>query len=287
MLDELCPAGAGWDESMKLDRFRSANRAHWNDKAEFNLKTWDVDGFVADPGKLSMMVEADRHELGEVRGKSLIHLQCHFGLDTLSWARLGAEVTGVDFAPGAIAAAIGLAERAGLCARFVETDVYRTPAVVPEQFDIVYTSGGVLCWLPDIRAWARVVSELLAPEGTFYIHEAHPVLWALDDERADDELVIGRPYFETPQPKRWDDDPIWDEQRPRLRHMTCYEWSHGLGEIVTALIDAGLAIKSLREHQRCLWQPLRFMVQDEHGWWRLPHGPERLPLMYSIRASTV
>jgi SAM-dependent methyltransferase len=270
---------------MTLDRFRAANRTHWDEKAGFNLKTWDVDGFVVDPSKLSMMVEADRHELGEVRGKSLLHLQCHFGLDTLSWARLGAEATGVDFAPVAVAAANDLAGRAGLRARFVETDVCRTPVVVPETFDVVYTGGGALCWLPDVRRWAGVVSRLLKPGGILFLHEAHPVLWALEDERADDELVIGRPYFETPQPKRWDDDPLWDEQRPRLRHMTCYEWSHGLGEIVTALIDAGLAIQSLKEHQRCLWQPLRVMVQDDQGWWRLPDGAERLPLMYSIRAS--
>ncbi|MGH6903177.1 MAG: class I SAM-dependent methyltransferase [Geminicoccaceae bacterium] len=270
---------------MTLDRFRSANRIHWNERAEFNLRTWDVEGFLADPGRLSKMVEADRHEVGEVRGRSLIHLQCHFGLDTLSWARLGAEVTGVDFAPGAIAAAIDLAKRAGLHARFVEADVYRTPAAVRDAFDIVYTSGGVLCWLPDISGWASVVSELLKPGGTFYIHEAHPVLWALEDERADDQLVIGRPYFATLQPKRWDDDPLWDEGRPRLPHMTCYEWSHGLGEIVSALIDCGLTIRSLKEHRRCLWQPLRFMVPDSQGWWRLPEGSERLPLMYSIRAS--
>jgi SAM-dependent methyltransferase len=269
----------------KLDRFRSANRAHWNDKAEFNLRTWDVQAFLADPGKLTTMVEFDRHEVGEVRGKSLIHLQCHFGLDTLSWARLGAEVTGVDFAPHAIAAATLLAERAALAARFVEADVYRTPAVVRARFDIVYTGGGALCWLADIDGWARVVSELLRPGGTLYIHEAHPVLWALQDERADDQLVIGLPYFATSQPKRWDDDPLWDEQRPRLPHMTCYVWSHGLGEIVSALIECGLAIRSLQEHRRCLWQALRFMVQDADGWWRLPDGPERLPLMYSLRAS--
>jgi SAM-dependent methyltransferase len=270
---------------MTVDRFRAANRAHWNDKAEFNLKTWDVDAFLADAGKLTTMVEADRHELGEVRGRSLIHLQCHFGLDTLSWARLGAEVTGVDFAARAIAAAIELAERAGLRARFVEADLYATPTVVPEAFDIVYTGGGALCWLPDIRAWAGVVSGLLKPGGTFYLHEAHPVLWALEDERADDALVIGRPYFETSQPKRWDDEPLWDEARAQLTHMTCYEWSHGLGEIVSALLDAGLTIESLKEHRRCLWQALRFMVQDDAGWWRLPEGAERLPLMYSIRAS--
>jgi SAM-dependent methyltransferase len=181
---------------MKLDRFRTANRIHWDERAEFHLKTWDVEAFLADPDKLTTIVEADRHEVGDVRGRSLIHLQCHFGLDTLSWARLGAEVTGVDSSARGIEAAIDLAKRAGLSARFVATDLYQTPAVVPETFDIVYTSGGVLCWLPDIRGWASVVSRLLRPGGIFYIHEAHPILWALEDERADEQLVIGLPYFE-------------------------------------------------------------------------------------------
>jgi SAM-dependent methyltransferase len=258
---------------------------YWDERVDLNLKSWDVDRFLAEPGRLTTIVDADRRAVGDVRGKSLVHLQCHFGLDTLAWARLGAAATGVDFSPRAIAVAHDLAERAGLRARFVEADLYQMPAVLREAFDVVYTSGGVLCWLPDIGDWAKVVGALLKPGGVFYIREAHPVLWALEDERDDEQLVICLPYFETAEPKRWDDDPPWDEGRSKLANTIQYNWAHGLGEIVTALVEAGLTIQMLREHQECLWQALHFMVQGDDGWWRLPHGPERLPLMYSIRAT--
>jgi SAM-dependent methyltransferase len=264
------------------EAFGAANRDYWDGKARYNVASWDVDGFVADPKRLTRIVAADRAALGDVRGRSLLHLQCHFGMDTLAWARLGAEVTGVDFSPHAIASAIELAARTGLPARFVEADLYATPGLLREAFDIVYTGGGALCWLPDIRDWAQVVARMLRPGGTFYIREAHPVLWSLEDERADRQLVIGRPYFEVAQPMRWDAEVIWNKEAPEV--TTHYEWNHGLGEIVAALIEAGLVIETLCEHQTCLWQALAFMVEDEDGWWRLPDGPERLPLMYSIRA---
>jgi SAM-dependent methyltransferase len=262
--------------------FGSANRDYWDGKATFNFATWDVDAFVADPAGLTRIVAADREALGDVRGKSLLHLQCHFGMDTLAWARLGAAVTGVDFSPRAIASAIQLAARAGLAARFVEADLYAAPHVLPETFDVVYTGGGALCWLPDIRRWAEVVCRLLRPGGTFYIREAHPVLWSLEDERDDAQLVIGRPYFEVAQPIRWDAEPVWAKDAPEVTPH--YEWNHGLGEIVGALIGAGLTIEAFREHQTCLWQALPFMTLDNDGWWRLPDRPDRLPLMYSIRA---
>ena len=263
------------------ESFESANRVYWDDKAAFNLAHWDIDGFVADPARLGMMVVADRDLVGDVRGKSLLHLQCHFGLDTLSWARLGAAVTGVDFSPRAIAIATDLAARAGLDARFVEADLYAVPDLLEQTFEVVYTGGGALCWLPDIRRWGEVAARMLAPGGTFYIREAHPMLWALEDERADPLLVVERPYFEQAQPTRWDSEPIWQDA-PAV--PPSYEWHHGLGEVLSALIDAGLVIELVREHRTCLWQALPFMVEDEDGWWRLPDRPERLPLMYSIRA---
>lgn len=267
---------------MAIGRFGATNRDYWDGEVDRNLKSWDVDAFLSDRSRLTRIVAADREALGDVEGKSLIHLQCHFGLDTLAWARLGAEVTGVDFSPRAIATAIDLAQRDGARVRFIEADLYETPRVVPERFDFVYTSGGVLCWLPDIRRWADVVSRLLKPGGVFYIREAHPILWSLEDEREDEQLVIGLPYFEMSEPKRWDGAPAWDKER--TGPATHYVWQHGLGEIVTSLIEAGLTVQFLNEHRTCLWQALHFMVQDEDGWWRLPDRPERLPLMYSIRA---
>jgi SAM-dependent methyltransferase len=217
------------------------------------------------------------------RYRSLLHLQCHFGFDTLSWARLGARATGVDFSPRAIAIATQLAART-LDARFVEADLYAVPEVIGERFEVVYTGGGALCWLSDIRRWGAVVARMLAPGGVFCIREAHPMLCALEDERTDPLLVVERPYFELAEPTRWDSEPNC-QNAPAV--PTCYEWHHGLGEVVSALIDAGLAIELLHEHQTCLWQALPFMIEDEDGWWRLPDRPERLPLMYSIRARKV
>jgi SAM-dependent methyltransferase len=147
---------------MTLDRFRSIaiTGTAW---ARFNVASWGIDAFVADPSRLTRIVAADRDELGDVRGRSLLHLQCHFGMDTLAWARLGAAVTGVDFSPHAIAHAVDIAARTGLAARFLEADVYATPGMLPEAFDVVYTGGGALCWLPDIRGWAQVVGRMLRP----------------------------------------------------------------------------------------------------------------------------
>ena len=176
--------------------YGAANRDYWDGKASFNVASWDIESFLADPARLTRIVAADREALGEVRGRSLLHLQCHFGMDTLAWARLGAVVTGVDFSPRAIASATDLAARTGLAARFVEADLYATPDVLPETFEVVYTGGGALCWLPDIRGWGEVVARMLRPGGTFYMREAHPVLWSLEDERDDPQLVIDRPYFE-------------------------------------------------------------------------------------------
>ena len=134
--------------------YGAANRDYWDGKASFNVASWDIESFLADPARLTRIVAADREAVGDVRGRSLLHLQCHFGMDTLAWARLGALVTGVDFSPRAIASATDLAARTGLAARFVEADLYATPDVLRETFDIVYTGGGALCWLPDIRGWA-------------------------------------------------------------------------------------------------------------------------------------
>ncbi len=183
-----------------MDEFRRANRENWDDRVAIHWGPdgYDAPGFIADPSRISATVETDRHVLGDVAGKRLLHLQCHFGKDTLSWARLGAEVTGIDFSPKAIAAARRLAADSGTAGRFVESELYAAPSVLDERFDIVYTGVGALNWLPDIRGWAGVVDHFLAPGSTFYMREGHPVLWSIDDERDDELLVVGHPYFEGP-----------------------------------------------------------------------------------------
>lgn len=284
---------------MEQDAYVEANRANWNDRVAIHLasRSYDVEGFLAGRSSLS---EVDLREVGDVQGKTLLHLQCHFGMDTLSWARAGARVTGVDFAPAAIEAAHTLATRAGLEARFLEANVYDAAAALAgERFDVVFTGVGALCWLPDITAWARVAGTLVKPGGFLYVREGHPVLWALDAERTDGALVLAYPYFEMAQPTGWNDGVTYTDNPAGLavEHVHSYEWNHGLGEIVTALIDAGMQIDFVHEWDTCDWQALPWMVpvEDASGRetaaeyssgrrWRLPDGRERVPLMYSLRA---
>ena len=270
---------------MPLDPHREANWLNWEDRVPIHLKAPEYEDFTSNPRKISRVVEFDSEELGDVRGKSLLHLQCHIGRDTLSWARLGASVTGVDFSPRAIEAARKLSEASGVPGRFIEAELYDAPAVLTEEFDIVYTGVGAICWLPDIRRWADVVAGFLKPGGVFYIREGHPVMWSLDDLREDEQLVIRFPYFETAEPMRFDDeDTTYMGDGSKLDHTTIYTWNHGLGEIVSALIDVGLRIESFKEYQFCEWQARPTMQQGDDGHWRLPEHSERLPLMYSLRA---
>ena len=270
---------------MPLDSHREANRLNWDDRVPIHLTSQKYEDFKSDPQKLSRVVEFDRAELGDVHGKSLLHLQCHIGRDTLSWAKLGATVTGVDFSPRAVEAARKLSEASGVPGRFIESELYDAPTVLNDEFDIVYTGVGAICWLPDIRRWAEVVAGFLKPGGVFYIREGHPVMWALDDQREDEALVIGFPYFETAEPMRFDDeDTTYEGDGTKLDHHTIYTWNHGLGEIVSALLDVGLRIESLKEYRYCDWQALPTMQLSDDGRWRLPKNAERLPLMYSLRA---
>ena len=268
---------------MAIDDRLRANRASWDERVPIHVGSdfYDAEAFKAGGSKLDAI---DVEQMGDVRGKSLLHLQCHFGLDTLSWARLGATVTGVDFSAPAIAAARKLSEESGVPGLFVEAELYDTPESLKEEFDIVFTGCGALCWLPDIRRWAEVVARCLKPGGVFYIREGHPVLWSLDDEETDGVIRIRFPYFEQERANRWEDPLDYADEKARLSNAVTYEWNHGMGEIVTALIDTGLRIDFLREHRFCDWKALPQMVRGEDGFWRLPEGEERVPLMYSIRA---
>ena len=265
-----------------MERFFEANRAHWDEATPIHVRSafYDVPAFKA--GKTSLHpIEID--ELGDVRGKTLLHLMCHFGLDTLSWARAGALVTGVDFSSEALARARGLAKELGIPAHFVETNIYELPSVLEEQFDIVFTSYGVLCWLPDLPEWARIVAGSLRPGGVFHMVEDHPnATLVVQNDEADFRLLPG--YVPGAGPLYSEGGEDYAEPEIELATST-YEWSHQLGDVVNALSGAGLRIDWLHEHEGMVWRRFKSMARDEDGWWRLPSPFDRIPLTFSLMAT--
>jgi len=262
------------------DEWFATNRAMWNELVSLHVESefYDVERFLAGASTLR---DFDLEDLGDVPGRTLVHPQCHFGLDTLSWARRGARVTGLDFSGPAVAAARALAERAGIEAEFVEANVYdAVEALGGRRFDIVYTGLGALNWLPDVDGWARVMAALLAPGGTFYLAEFHPFCWVFGD----DDLTVTYPYFDK-GPNEWDEQGSYAAPDATLENTRTYEWTHPLGEVVTALIRAGLRIELFREHDYILSRQWPFLEQTERGVYRLPSDIPSLPLMYSVRAS--
>lgn len=261
--------------------WRALNRANWDSRVPVHLASsfYDVAGFRAGASTLWWFEVA---EVGPVAGRSLVHLQCHIGLDTLSWARRGALVSGLDFSAPAISAASSLAASLGLPAEFVVADVYDAVAAFGgRRFDIVYTGIGALCWLPDVAGWARVVAGLLAPGGFVYLAEAHPFAQILDSEAAG--LVVGRDYFDVaPQV---DECPYTYTDGPALSHPRQVEFQHRLGEIVTSLAGAGLRIEFVHEHDFDVGERFDSLERREDGTFGLPPGQPRVPLMYSLRAS--
>jgi len=268
--------------------YRDFNRASWDERAPAHAASpgYAIERFVADSSFISDVVRFDLPRLGDLTGQRGVHLQCHIGTDTLSLARLGAQMTGVDFSPAALAEARQLAARLGLAVDFVQSDVYDAPtALTASDFDFVFTGIGALCWLPDVRRWARTVSALLRPGGRLFIREGHPVLWSLDDMRQDGLLVIDFPYFERTEPMVFDYPGTYVETDVTFEHNVTHEWNHGLGEIVTALLDAGMQITALEEHDSVPWEALPGMMQrDEQGEWRLAERPWRLPHSYTLQA---
>lgn len=263
----------------------AANRSLWDawTRVHETGDFYDLDGFRAGGVRLRPY---EIELVGDVRGKSLLHLQCHFGIDTLSWARLGARVTGADLSPASIELASRLAVELGFPeARFVVSNLYDLPANLDEQFDVVYTSRGVLGWLPDIRGWAAVVARFLAPGGTFFITEIHPVAQAFENEGVGPgELQLAYPYWEHAEPLVFPVKGSYADPDADVGEQTEYGWDHGLGEIVTALIDSGLLIELLVEHPFLDWK-LDFLEEGEPGRFALPAGMRgELPLMFSLRA---
>lgn len=265
-----------------MDEYTSANRAKWEDRVPIHLASafYDIEGWLAqERGPRPWELEA----LGDVRGLDLVHLQCHFGLDTLQLARAGARVTGVDFSPTAIAHARDLAERSGLADRatFVEADVLRaSDELSREAFDIVYVSLGSLCWLPSVERWAAQVEALLRPAGRLYLHDSHPLAWAL----ADDELRIEHTYFEEEEPYVDDSGLTYADGDARLDNTRSYEWNHSLGEIISAVVAHGLVVDGLMEHDWTVWPRFPWLVETDDGRWATPPGEPRAALSFTLVA---
>jgi len=262
-----------------------ANRSLWEVWTPIHAAGdfYDLEGFKAG-GVRIRPYEIDL--VGDVTGKSLLHLQCHFGIDTLSWARLGAKVTGADISPAAVQLARSLAVELGFPeSRFIESNLYDLPSAIEGQFDVVYTSRGVLGWLPDIRAWAQVVARFVAPGGIFFITEAHPVMNVFENDGvAAGELQLTYPYWEHEAPLTFPVTGSYADPDADVGDEIEHSWDHGLGEIVTALIEAGLVVERLVEHPFLDWK-VDFLVDDGAGRWVLPSdaGGE-LPLMFSVLA---
>lgn len=265
----------------------AVNLANWNSRVPHHVKAYGLERFRDDPAYLSGVVRFDLPRLGSIEGLDVVHLQCHIGTDTLSLARLGARsVTGVDFSAPALAVASELATACGATIAYVESELYEAvDALGGSDFDLVYTGIGALCWLPDIRCWAEVVSALLRPGGRLFMRERHPVLWALSDPRADGLIVIEYPYFET-DGVHFSETSSYVEHDEPLESPNIVCFNHGLAQVITALIDAGVQLTAIEEHDTVPWNPLEDAMEDTGGGeYRLRYKPERLPVTYTLQAT--
>ena len=256
------------------------NRANWDARVQIHAASefYDVAGFVAGRDTIRPFEAA---EVGDVAGRTLLHLQCHMGMDTLSWARRGATVTGLDFSRPAVEQAVALAARIGAdTARFVVSDVYDAAAALDGAvFDVVYTGLGALCWLPDLDRWARVVASLVAPGGFAYLAEFHPFV----DIVADDGRTISGDYFGA-APRIWDEPTTYTDQNADVAATVSVDWTHSVASVVSALAAAGLRLEFLHERDFTFFQHLPTLVERDRVW-RMPEGGGRIPLIYSLRAA--
>jgi SAM-dependent methyltransferase len=273
-------------EAAVLDEFLRANLASWDESVALHVASelYDVEGFKGGRSSLSVI---EREELGPRvhDGTRLLHLQCHFGLDTLSWARRGAVVTGVDFSGEAIATARTLADDVGLSARatFVLSDIESLPAALQGSFDVVYASWGALIWLSDLERWAQVVAHYLAPGGVLYLAEFHPYVFLLADDATPESLRIGYPYFQYGTPQRFDEEGDYADPGARPKHTVTYEWNHGFSEIIDPLLRSGLRLEFLHELPYTVpGLPFTFLERCDDGLLRVRGHHDDVPLSFSL-----
>ncbi|MBX2877945.1 MAG: class I SAM-dependent methyltransferase [Saprospiraceae bacterium] len=258
--------------------YLSLNKSCWNERTDvhFQSKTYDVENFIQGGNALNSI---ELELLGDIKGKKVLHLQCHFGKDTISLSRLGAEATGIDFSENAIARAQELAQQTQSNTRFILSDVYGLPAVLEEKFDIVFTSYGTIGWLPDVKQWAEVVSHFLKPGGEFIFAEFHPVVWMMSD----DFSKIQYRYFTDEAIVEESDTTYTDGQLSKS--MKSVGWNHGLAEVVQALLDTGLRLDSLEEFDYSPYDCFDKVVEVETGKYQIQGLEGKIPMVYALKAT--
>lgn len=261
-----------------LKRYFDANRKMWDSWTGLHEKSdfYNVEDFKSSRNSLKPI---EIEEVGDVSGKSMLHLQCHFGLDSLSWAAKGCQVTGVDFSQSATKLATALSKELNIPAQFICSDIFDLPNKLDQQFDIVFTSYGVLNWLSDLNKWAETIARFQKPSGLFYIIEFHPLVGMLNDNG---EFEFA--YFNNKNPERFVQQGSYAAPKTDLSHES-FEWAHGLGEIVTALLQAGLRIEYLHEFPFSSYNCYPFLEEKSPDQYVLKNKSNSMPLMFSIKAS--
>ncbi|MFX0074030.1 MAG: class I SAM-dependent methyltransferase [Candidatus Hermodarchaeota archaeon] len=267
-------------------KYFEANKELWDEFAKMHYENesegYDVKSFLEGQTTLKSY---ELREMGEVKGKTLLHLQCHFGLDTLSWAREGAIVTGIDISSDGIRIAKKLARRAKLEATFIESNLYDLPQKLNGAFDIVYTSIGVLCWLNDLQKWAQIIAHFLKPGGIFYIAEIHPFSMVFDNETEDiKELQVYFDYFYDPNPLEFTADGSYASGEVKMEPKKEYEWAHSMSDIINSLIQAGLRIEFLNEYPFTIWKHFSFSERGPDGYYYLKDQKAEIPLLFTLKA---
>jgi SAM-dependent methyltransferase len=264
-----------------MDEYSKANQKLWNEwTAEHeNSPFYDVAGFKAGKERLKSI---EREEVGDVRGRSMLHLQCHFGLDTLAWARHGAAVTGVDLSTDSIDLARSLSRELNIPATFVCSDILALPEHLHGQFDIVFTSYGILHWLRDLKRWAQVIEHFLKPGGFFYIVEDHPFMRMFSSDPVLG-IKVDNPYFFSEEPYQAETTGSYANNF-QGKSRTYYLWDHSMGEVINSIVDAGLRIEFLHEFPFALRAKFPIMTVSDDGYWRFPSEYSMIPLLFSLKA---
>lgn len=271
---------------INIDRYLETNKANWNERVAVHKESraafYDIEGFLQGG---STLTEIEIEELGDVTGKSMLHLMCHFGLDSLSWARRGAVVTGVDFSQEAITLARDLAERSDLDTEFLCTDVYSLPDILSRRFDIVFASYGVLCWLPDFGRFMEIASQFLERGGTFLLVDMHPFIDIFEYDESKGDIEIQYPYFHAMEPEECCSPTSYVNKKRKLVNSTTYQWSHDMGSLVRGIVGNGLELTSLREYPFCFFERFPNMTQDSRDRWVMEGGKKNLPLLFMVKAA--